>query len=144
MPLPDPTPGLVIHYSYLWSDEQAAGQREGRKDRPCAIILRAETQRGQLRVTVVPITHTPPSHPEHAVELPVETKRRLGLDENRSWIVVAETNTFSWPGPDLRPIPGRSGKWAYGSITSKLFQRVREGVLSAAREQRLGTVKRDE
>ena len=32
------------------------------------------------------------------------TKRRLGLDDARSWIMVTEGNRFAWPGPDLRPI----------------------------------------
>jgi hypothetical protein len=37
------------------------------------------------------------------MEIPLETKRRLGLDDARSWIVLNEANDFSWPGPDLRP-----------------------------------------
>jgi len=38
-----------------------------------------------------------------AVEISHETKRRLGLDDDRSWIVLTEANRFAWPGPDLRP-----------------------------------------
>jgi hypothetical protein len=38
----------------------------------------------------VRVTHSPPADPSAAVELPQETKRRLGLDAERSWIVVSE------------------------------------------------------
>jgi hypothetical protein len=54
-------------------------------------------------VTVVPITHTPPSDPADAVQIPPSLKAHLGLDDLLSWIVVTETNDFLWPGPDLRP-----------------------------------------
>ena len=39
MTLPVPLPGLVIRYSFLWSREARAGATEGRKDRPCAIVV---------------------------------------------------------------------------------------------------------
>lgn len=34
--------GLVISYSYLWKEEEKQGLVEGRKDRPCAIVLTVE------------------------------------------------------------------------------------------------------
>jgi hypothetical protein len=40
MPLPEPEPGRVIRYNYLWAKEQEQGREEGRKDRPCASSLR--------------------------------------------------------------------------------------------------------
>jgi mRNA-degrading endonuclease toxin of MazEF toxin-antitoxin module len=61
MSLPRPEPGLVIPYAYLWRYEHRKGQEEGRKTRPCVIVLAAENQAdGTTRVTVAPITHTPP------------------------------------------------------------------------------------
>jgi hypothetical protein len=51
-------------------------------------------------VVVLPITHSPPADPASAVEIPVAVKRHLGLDAERSWIVVAEGNEFDWPGYD--------------------------------------------
>src|SRR5689334_4007413 len=36
---PEPEVGLVISYAYLWFEEAERGQVEGRKDRPCAIIV---------------------------------------------------------------------------------------------------------
>lgn len=39
---PEPQPGLVISYAYLWSDEAERGLVEGREDRPCAIVVAIE------------------------------------------------------------------------------------------------------
>ncbi|MDZ7644939.1 MAG: hypothetical protein U5K76_12420 [Woeseiaceae bacterium] len=44
MAYPEPEVGLVISYSYLWSDEAAAGHVEGRKSRPCAIVMVSTTR----------------------------------------------------------------------------------------------------
>lgn len=98
MSLPSPVPGLVIRYSYLWSHEAAAGREEGSKDRPCAVLFTVTTRVGKRVATVLPVTHTPPSEPELAVEIPAATKARLGLDDARSWIVLTEANCFVWTG----------------------------------------------
>jgi hypothetical protein len=55
-------------------------------------------------VTVVPVTHNLPQDPSDAMEIPLAVKRRLGLDEARSWAVVSEVNRFVWPGSHLRPV----------------------------------------
>jgi hypothetical protein len=98
--LPDPQPGLVIRYSYLWQSEFVAGRDEGVKDRPAAIIaaIVSETD-GHKRVLVLPITHTPPQDPTAAIELPAPVKRRLGLDAEQSWILISEANEFIWRDP---------------------------------------------
>lgn len=127
MPLPQPVPGLVIRYAYLWQAEHQRGQEEGVKDRPCAVILvtAADDGQGGPVVTVLPITHTPPSHPALAVEIPSATKRRLGLDDERSWIVLTEANRFVWPGPDLRLTQsGDLSSVAYGLLPRALFKEV--------------------
>jgi hypothetical protein len=92
VPLPVPEPGLVISYSYLWRSEYEREQEEGVKDRPCAIILIAEDAAGETVVTVVPITHSRPRDQGDGVEIPLAVKRRLGLDEARSWAIVSEVN----------------------------------------------------
>jgi len=81
---PVPHPGLVICYRYLWHSEAAKGSEEGLKDRPCAIILASQDENGDNVVTVTPITHTPPDNLDEAVEIPISTKKRLGLDSERS------------------------------------------------------------
>lgn len=124
MTLPTPERGLVISYSYLWHSERARGLEEGAKDRPCVIILAVEMQAGAHTVTVVPITHAAPANPDFAVEIPVATKRRLGLDEMRSWIVISEGNRFVWPGPDIRPVG--SSRFDYGFLPPAIFKQVVE------------------
>ena len=61
MALPVPEPGLVLGYNYLWTHEHDAGLEEGRKARPCAVILAREVVNGVVQVSVVPITHSPPT-----------------------------------------------------------------------------------
>jgi hypothetical protein len=94
MPLPSPHPGLVIHYAYLWHAEHKQGQEEGVKDRPCVVVLTVEGTAGETVVTVLPITHTSSSDPAAAVEIPLPTKQRLGLDSERSWVICSEINRF--------------------------------------------------
>lgn len=140
-------PGLVVRYAYLWRREQEAGREEGVKDRPCAVVLAlaGEEAGGRPRVVVVPITHAPPRAPEEAVELPAETKRRLGLDDERSWVVVGEANRFLWPGPDLRFLPGRGPESAvYGVLPPDVFRAVRDRFLAGLRARRTAVVPRTE
>jgi hypothetical protein len=145
VPLPDPVPGLVIRYSYLWREEHRRGREEGTKDRPCAVILVSRDASGERIVTVLPVTHAPPFAPEHAVEIPASTRRRLGLDDARSWVVVSEANRFLWPGPDLRPgPPGDAESVAYGMLPYRLFETIRQKFLAAVRAHRGSVVPRSE
>lgn len=80
MRIPDPQPGTVIRYSYLWHSDHLAQREEGTKDRPCVIVLTSQTELDTTTVLIVPITHTEPEHPVTALKLPAATLRRLGLD----------------------------------------------------------------
>jgi hypothetical protein len=145
MKLPTPHPGLVICYAYLWADESARGRVEGVKDRPCAIVLARQRLADLTIVTVVPVTHTPPAHPAEAIEIPPAIKAHLGLDKAPSWIVVSEVNDFVWPGPDLRPIPGKSpSRVEFGVLPPRFFKRVRDRLLALRGERRLRSVPRAE
>jgi hypothetical protein len=114
---------LVIAYDFLWHSEHRLGRDQGAKTRPCVIVIAVEQDASRRLVTVVPVTHAPPSEAENAVEIPPATKRRLGLDDARSWVVVTEVNRFSWPGPDIRPVA--PGRFAYGLLPPALFDQVR-------------------
>jgi hypothetical protein len=94
---------------------------EGRKDRPCVIVLAANRTEYGMVVTVVPITHAPPSKPASALEIPAAVKQHLRLDGQRSWIIVDEGNRFVWPGYDLRPVPGTPDRYDYGFLPPRLF-----------------------
>ena len=145
MALPEPVPGLVIRYSYLWAEEHRRGQEEGVKDRPCAIVLMTADAQGEQWVTVLPVTHTPPANREFSVEIPAATKRRLGLDDERFWVVLSEANRFLWPGPDLRPArQGDARTVAYGQLPYALFEEIRKKFISAVRARRAGVVPRSE
>jgi len=142
--LPKPHPGLIVRYCYLWYREYLEGREEGAKDRPCAIIaaLRVDVD-GETRALVLPITHIAPEHPALAVEIPAATKKRLGLDEARSWIVLTEWNEFIWPGPDLRRLPAASdASVAYGILPPGLFAVVREKFLAIVNTGRAKRVSR--
>jgi hypothetical protein len=125
--LPRPVSGLVIGYSYLWEAEFRAGREEGAMDRPCAIVIASRTEDGDVVVTVAAITHSPPSRPQDAIELPIDVKRRLRMDAQRSWVVCSELNRFVWPGPDLRPISRqRPGEFVYGALPAPFMRQVFE------------------
>jgi hypothetical protein len=89
-----------------------------------------------------PITHTRPHDIDEAVEIPLAVKRRMGLDDARSWVVVNEFNRFLWPGPDLRP--ANRGRFDYGPLPPGLYRAIRERFLACAKAQRLRAVPRTE
>lgn len=141
MPLPKPFPGLVVHYSYLWDDEHRRGQEEGVKHRPC-VIVHVVSQDAAPLVWVAPVTHSQPRS-AHAVELPLPTKRRLGLDERPSWVIVNEVNRFRWPGLDLRQIPGKpAGTFSYGPLPPALFRQIRDKLVALAGQRGLAATPR--
>lgn len=143
MSLPDPVPGLVIRYAFLWRDEARRGRDEGSKDRPCAILLSVTDDAGFRQVTVLPVTHSPPSDLALAVEIPAATKRRLGLDDQTSWIALTDANRFIWPGPDLRPQTGRAlASVAIGLLPRGLYNEVRDKFIAAVRRRATGIIGR--
>ncbi len=127
-----------MRYSYLWHAERAGGREEGVKDRPCAIILAvADAPAGIARVLLLPVTHRAPSNREDAVEIPQVVKARLGLDGERSWIVLSEWNEFLWPGPDLRRIGrGKSSSVAYGFLQPRFFDHLRRRFVALVEARR--------
>jgi hypothetical protein len=130
MPIPNPEPGLVISYAYLWHHEHQIGWEEGRKDRPSVIVLCVERETaGETVVIVLPITHSPPTDAAEAVEIPLPVKRHLGLDDERSWVMVAEGNEFLWPGYDLRKLP-HEDRYDYGFLPPRFYNQVLEAFVA--------------
>ena len=145
MSLPKPEPGLVIRYSYLWQREHREGREDGSKDRPCAIILALHDAADGEQILVAPVTHSPPEYPAAALELPPAVKMHLGLDSERSWVVISESNLFTWPGPDLRRIADRDdSSVAYGFLPPKFFAELRRRFLALETEARSRRVVRSE
>ncbi|MDR3474844.1 MAG: hypothetical protein P4M09_24600 [Devosia sp.] len=145
MSLPKPEAGLVIRYSYLWLHEHREGREEGTKDRPCAIVLAARDQDGETKVLVVPVTLSPPDDVAAALELPPTIRRHLGLDTERSWVVLSESNLFDWPGPDLRRVGDRDdSSVAYGFLPPRFFAELRRRFLALEAAARSRQVQRTE
>ena len=91
------------------------------------VIDKGET--GPL-VRVLPITHAPPTNPADALEIPYPTKQRLGLDSERSWVVLTEANDFIWPGPDLRPaVAGDLASVVFGVLPPAFFRQLRDRLI---------------
>jgi hypothetical protein len=128
---PEPVPGLVIRYAYLWKREADAGQIEGQKHRPCAIVVAVQREEGELVVTVAPITRRRPADPDKAIELTAATRRRLNLGTQKNWIMATEVNCFFWPGPDLRPTS--KGVYQYGELPAVVFEALKQKLLSSER-----------
>jgi hypothetical protein len=146
MIIPEPKPGLVIRYGYLWSEEAKSGQDEARKQRPAAIVMTVAEDVGEMkRCAVLPITHSPPNDETIAMELPAAVCKAAGLDMAQAWVVLSEYNEFRWPGFDLAPVPNRSKKTvAYGYLTSGFFLQLQTRWLALAETGHTDLVPRDE
>jgi prevent-host-death family protein len=129
---PDPAPGLVIRYDYLWRDEAARGREEGAKARPCAIVV--ALQAGKDREAQVLLAAMA------AIEIPPRVKQHLGLDDERSWIVTAEVNAVAWNDPGI--VPATRSRWVYGFLPPKLTNRLIERVREIQRDRALSVVDR--
>lgn len=141
MPLPDPKPGLVIRYDYLWTHEAAAGVDQG-KTRPACLVAAADPALRPRFVVLLPITHTPPSGDMAGIEIPPRVKQAIGLDDPPSWVIVSEHNVDEWPNGGLSPLPGQPGVFSYGFIPPGLFSLIKARFLELAHSKRSHTVRR--
>jgi hypothetical protein len=83
-----------------------------------------------------------PADPASAVEIRAPVKRHLGLDNDRSWIVVSEGNEFEWPGYDLRKI-GRGDHYDYGFLPPRFFSQVLSAFMAWHRSHRARVTSRE-
>lgn len=141
MALPDPQPGLVVRYDYLWTHEAAAGRIQG-KDRPACLVAATDGSVQPQYVVLLPITHRPPTGDTVGIEIPAKVKRALGLDGEPSWVIVSEHNVDRWPNAGLSPAPGKGGDFTHGFIPPSLFAAIKAAFLTLARANRSGRVHR--
>jgi hypothetical protein len=106
------------------------------------VVARIETKDAS-QLLVAPVTHSEPRRMGDGVEIPPSVKRHLGLDRDRSWILLTELNRFVWPGPDIRPTPG-SETPLYDALPEWLFRKVQQGIADKAREGKIRITKRTE
>lgn len=141
MALPDPKPGLVVRYDYLWSREASAGRDQG-KDRPTCLVAASDSLTRPRYVVLLPITHSPPDAGTVGIEIPAKVKQMIGLDDAPSWVIVSEYNVDEWPNAGLTPIPGRPGIFSYGFIPPGLFAQIKVKFVELARQNKSGAVRR--
>ena len=139
MKIPKPDNGLVINYSFLWNDELKQGKIEGRKDRPCAVVITMKSN----KVAVLAITHSQPKPNTRAFELPQHIKKDLGLDSERSWVITSEVNIFDWPGFDLRPIKNKDSV-VYGKLPTTVLKKLTVIVQERIQGQQIKITNRNE
>ena len=141
MAIPDPEPGLVIRYDYLWTHEAAAGHDQG-KTRPACLVAGTDPAVLPRYVVLLPITHTPPAGDTVGIEIPARVRQAIGLDDMPSWVIVSEHNIDEWPNGGLSPLPGQPDVFGYGFIPPGLFAQIKARFLELARAKKSGTVRR--
>jgi hypothetical protein len=151
--VPEPKPGLVFRYGYVWLDDYLRGHIDPGKDRPACILARIVDDAATLEavkglkpaagdVLVLPITTSPPRTQDLSIEMNPDDKRACGLDARvRSWVVVSEFNLDVWPNADLSLIPG-TNRFDYGVAPPGLMRRIARGFLEARRLARQSGVRR--
>lgn len=137
MPLPEPQPGLVIRYDYLWTEEAAAGRDQG-KERPACLVAATDPAASPRFVVILPITHTRPRRNTVGVEIPANVRASLGLDDIPCWVVVSEYNVDEWPNSGVAPLPGRPGIFSYGFVPPRLFAQIKAKFLELYDKRRSG------
>ena len=141
MALPEPKPGLVVRYDYLWTYEAAAGRDQG-KTRPACLVAATDPAVLPRHVVLLPITHTRPAGDTVGIEIPMRVRQALGLDDTPSWAIVSEHNIDEWPNAGLSPLPGQPDSFSYGFIPPGLFARIKARFLDLARGKRSGAARR--
>ena len=141
MALPDPKPGLVIRYDYLWSAEASVGREQG-KERPACLVAATDALVTPRFVVILPITHTLPTGNSVGIEIPHSVCRALGLDQERNWIIISEHNVDEWPNGGLAPLPGKPAEFSYGFIPPGLFAQIKAKFLALAEQGRTAGVRR--
>lgn len=141
MALPEPKPGLVIRYDYLWSREAAAGRDQG-KERPACLVAASDSSLRPRFVVILPITHSPPDDDTVGIEIPVKVKQALGMDDTPSWVIVSEYNVDEWPNGGLAPLPDHPDVFSYGFIPPRLFARVKDKFLELSGQRQSSGVRR--
>lgn len=131
----EPKVGYVLRYVYDWGTEAGTGSD---KERPAVIVLTVRRADGKTLVRVAPVTHRASDDLARTLELPRATKQRLGIDDDRSWVILDHANEFQWPGPDVRPVPGAlPATIYYGPLPPALFARLRQQLLGLFRAGRV-------
>jgi|SRR6185437_6892571 len=141
MALPEPKPGLLIRYDYLWTREAAAGKQQS-KDRPACLVAASDSTVAPRFVVILPITHSAPTGDTVGMEIPPKVAQALGLDEARNWVVVSDHNVDEWPNAGIAPLPGRPDIFSYGFIPPRLFAQIKAKFLELSEQGQTAGLRR--
>jgi len=141
VPLPEPRPGLVFRYDYLWSRDTIYGRDQG-KERPACLVAANDPATSPRFVVILPITHSPPSGGSVGIEITPRVRQAIGLDEAPCWVIISEHNVDEWPNGGLAPLPGRPGVFSYGFIPPLLFAQIKGRFLALLEKGEGTTVRR--
>lgn len=123
--------------------KRTPARRTGRKTRPCVIVIAATVLHDRKRLLVAPVTHSQQA-PGDSVRLPPSVKRRLGLDEQASWVMCTELNSFVWPGFDLAPVSrAEPDRFSWGFLPVELVAQIKQAILHQQKIGGLRIVVRD-
>jgi hypothetical protein len=92
---PTPKTGQLVWYPYLWSREREDGETEGRKERPCCLLIPAlNPASGKTVLYLLAISTLAPGQGQKAIPIPEIERRRAGLADwkAQSWVYVSEYN----------------------------------------------------
>ena len=91
--------GSLIDYQFLWHRESLNGETEGRKSRPCAVVLRLRNS-----FLIMPVTTKPPLGNALAIPFPEIEALRLKLERGiRRWVIIDEINIDQIPSYVMEP-----------------------------------------
>jgi hypothetical protein len=139
--LPEPRPGLVFRYDYLWSRESTSGRDHG-KERPACLVAASDPATRPRFVVIVPITHSPPSGDTVGIEVPPRVRQAIGLDDAPCWVVISEYNVDEWPNSGLAPLSGRPEVFSYGFVPPSLFAQIKGRFLALVEQGQGMSVRR--
>ena len=150
--VPEPRPGLVFRYGYVWIDDYLRGHIDPAKDRPACILARIVDDAATLEavkglkpatgdVLVLPITTRLPRTPDLSIEMNPDDKRACG------WMYASvlghrfRIQSGRRPNADLSLVPG-TDRFDYGVAPPGLMRRIARGFLEARRLQRQSGLRR--
>jgi hypothetical protein len=86
--------GEIWQYPYLWAWQDARGETEGRKHRPCAVAIEFAKRDGLTAAFLLAITSKEPTSDRTAIEIPEIERHRAKLSsQSRLWVILDEYNT---------------------------------------------------
>jgi hypothetical protein len=152
--VPDPRPGLIFRYGYVWLSDYRKRPLAAGKDRPACIVMKvADVAEADLStsdgsaiergdVIILPITTSPPRPGDMVIALTPDEKRVCRLDPGKpSWLVVSEFNADIWPNADLSIVPG-TDRFEFGMAPPGLLSRIGRAFAEARKANKVVGVRR--